>query len=484
MLKLLFLIFSLKRIIFIAVIITALSFAAFGQTTRSKTTRKSSSGNKAIGGSTKIAVRKTNSILQPVTPVADHHTHIWSENASALIREPLMPVVELPDDLKRLLQDKEKFGGRDKNPAALADLYTKDFLMLNPSAPAWLRGERALSYVTNSTTMARLLPTAYDIEGSAGYVAGYEAEIQGESTKYVSNFLYVVKKGPDAKWRISSEVFTTNPPAMPKELPVERLIAEMDAAGVKKAAVASVAFWFGRPIWKIDDEYAKVRAENDWLGSKVALYPDRLVGFCSFNPLKDYALEELDRCTKNPNFKGLKLHIGNSRVEVLNPEHIEKLRAVFRAANEKRFPILVHLRASGGGSNYRRPHAEAFLNQVLPVAPDIPIVIAHMAATGPGYDHDDVFEVYANAAEKRDPRMKNVYVDVASAAIQETPPETLELIAKRLRQFGLQRVLFGSDRSVDFGNEPPKTAWESFRRLPLTEKEFKTVAQNVAPYMR
>lgn len=453
MIKLLSLIFPLKRIIFIALIIIALSFAAFGQTNR-------------------------------ITPLADHHTHIWSENASALIREPLLPVVDLPADLKSLLQDKEKFGGRDKNPSALAELYTKDFLVLNPSAPAWIRGERALSYVTNSTNIARLLPTAFDVEGSAGYIAGYEAEIQGETTKYVSNFLYVIKKGSDGKWRISSEVFTTNPPAFPKALPVERLIAEMDDAGVKKAAVASVAFWFGRPIWKIENEYAKVRAENDWLAEKVALYPARLVGFCSFNPLKDYALEELDRCAKNPKFKGLKLHIGNSRVDVLNPEHIEKLRNVFRAANAKRFPILVHLRASGGGSNYRRPHGEAFLNQVLPVAPDIPIVIAHMAATGPGYDHDDVFEVYANAAEKRDPRMKNVYVDVASAAIQDTPPETLALIAKRLRQFGLQRVLFGSDRSVEFGNEPPKLAWESFRRLPLTEKEFRTVAENVAPYMR
>src|SRR5687768_67261 len=105
MIKLLFLIFPLKRIIFIAVIITALSFAAFSQTTRKKTARHSSSGNKAVGGNTKIAAQQSNSVLQPITPLADHHTHIWSENASALIREPLMPVVELPDDLKRLLQD-------------------------------------------------------------------------------------------------------------------------------------------------------------------------------------------------------------------------------------------------------------------------------------------------------------------------------------------------------------------------------------------
>jgi predicted TIM-barrel fold metal-dependent hydrolase len=167
---------------------------------------------------------------------------------------------------------------------------------------------------------------------------------------------------------------------------------------------------------------------------------------------------------------------------MLNPQHVEKLRAIFRAANERRFPILAHLWTSVG--NYGRPHAEAFLNQVLPAAPDVPVQIAHMAASGPDYHSDDAFEVYANAAANNDPRMKNVYVDVASMVTRNTPPKTLELVAKRLRQFGLQHVLFASDRSPGFGNESPKDAWESFNRLPLTEKDFRTVAENIAPYMR
>jgi predicted TIM-barrel fold metal-dependent hydrolase len=256
----------------------------------------------------------------------------------------------------------------------------------------------------------------------------------------------------------------------------------MDAAAVKRAAVLSVAYWFGNPRRKVEgDEYAKVRAENDWVAEQVARFPTRLVGFCSFNPLKDYALEELNRCTKNPNFKGLKLHFGNSLVDVLNPQHIEKLRAVFRAANEKRFPVLVHLWIVG---KYGREHSEAFLNQVLPVAPEIPIQIAHMAASGPNYHSDDAFEVYANAAAHNDPRMKNVWVDVASMVTRNTRPETLELVAKRLRQVGLRRVLFASDRVPGGSNDTPKDAWEAFRRLPLTEQEFRTVAENVAPYMR
>lgn len=462
-----------RAVVIAALVITASSLTALCQTTRN---------NLVDTESGEIAAQQ-----QQIVPLADHHTHIWSLTASTLVTEPLMPVVELPEELKRLLQDKERFGGRDKNPSALADLYTKDALVFNPSGtpsgPAWLRGERAINYVTNNIVVPRLLPTAFDVDGSLGYIAGYMADVQGASTEYVSNFLYVIKKGTDGKWRISSETFTLDGPLVPRELKVEKLIEEMDAAGVKRAAVLSVAFWFGNPRRKVvGDEYAKVRAENDWVAEKVARYPNRLVAFCSFNPIKDYALEELNRCTKNPNFKGLKLHIGNSRIDVLDPQQMEKLRTVFRAANEKRFPVIIHLWTSVG--NYGRAHAEAFLNQVLPVAPDIPIQIAHMAATGPGYSSDDAFEVYANAAEKNDPRMKNVYVDVASDVIASTPPETLELIAKRLRQFGLKRVLFASDRDPGFANETPKDAWKSFRRLPLTEKEFRIVAGNLAPYMR
>ena len=169
-------------------------------------------------------------------------------------------------------------------------------------------------------------------------------------------------------------------------------------------------------------------------------------------------------------------------VDVLNPQHVEKLRAVFRAANEKRIPILIHLWTSFG--NYGRAHAEVFLNQILPAAPDIPIQIAHMGASGPNYHSDEAFEVYAVAAEKKDPRMKNVYTDVASMVTRNTRAETIELVAKRLRQFGLNRVLFGSDYAPNGTNETPGVAWESFQRLPFTKAEFKTVAGNIAPYLQ
>jgi hypothetical protein len=89
----------------------------------------------------------------------------------------------------------------------------------------------------------------------------------------------------------------------------EDLVKLLDQAGIRRAVVLSVAYQFGNPNRpSVDDEYAKVRAENDWTSQEVACYPDRLRGFCGVNPLKDYAFEELARCAKDA-----QLHFGLKR---------------------------------------------------------------------------------------------------------------------------------------------------------------------------
>jgi predicted TIM-barrel fold metal-dependent hydrolase len=50
-------------------------------------------------------------------------------------------------------------------------------------------------------------------------------------------------------------------------------------------------------------------------------------------------------------------------------------------------------------------------------------------------------------------------------------------------RLGIDRILFGSDAATG-GNLPPRQAWAAFRQLPLTDAEFKKIAENVAPYMR
>ncbi len=266
------------------------------------------------------------------------------------------------------------------------------------------------------------------------------------------------------------------------------VLALLDSAGIRRALLLSTAYMYGSPARTIDDEYARVRAENDWTGTQAAQYPDRLRAFCSFNPLKEYALDELARCVRNPNLShGIKLHFGNSDVQLDDPAQVEQLRRVFRAANEHRMVIVVHLRASiSRQRQYGAAQARVFLEQLLPLVPDIPVQIAHLAGAGPGHDDppaDDAMAVLAEAVERVDPRTSNLWFDVATVVDLNISSANAALVARRIRQVGLERTLYGSDAAAG-DNLRPREGWAAFRRLPLKEDEFARIASNVAPYLR
>lgn len=272
----------------------------------------------------------------------------------------------------------------------------------------------------------------------------------------------------------------------PKGIDARFLIAQLDAAGIRRAVVLSVAYSFSNPNKPpVPDEYAHVKAENDWTSTQIAKYPGRLLGFCSVNPLRAYAIEEIGRCAKDPNLRtGLKLHFGNSDVNVDNPDQLAQVRRVFRAANEHGMAITVHMHAN---VDHHRPYGEKeariFLEQLLPEAPDVIVQIAHLAGSG-GYDDpavDQALSVFAEAIERKDPRMKNVYFDACGIAIPGMWEDKAGLIAKRIRQIGVSRVLYGSDAATP--DNFPKDALERWHRIPLTPGEFRTIESNVAPFL-
>jgi len=75
-----------------------------------------------------------------------------------------------------------------------------------------------------------------------------------------------------------------------------------------------------------------------------------------------------------------------------------------------------------------------------------------------------------------------VYFDASGVIGVGKPGDKLNLIATRIRQLGVERVLYGTDGALPPAYTP-KTAWEAFRRLPLTEREFRIIASNRAPYL-
>jgi predicted TIM-barrel fold metal-dependent hydrolase len=275
--------------------------------------------------------------------------------------------------------------------------------------------------------------------------------------------------------------------SLPHTFTARDLIALLDAAGVQRALVLSLAYQYGNPNKSaVRDEYAKVRAENDWTAQQVAQYPGRLRAFCGVDPLKEYALKEIARCAKDPYLHyGLKLHFGNSDVDLDQPQEVAQVRAVFKAADEHGMAIAVHLHSSVTRKrSYGATEARIFLNAVLPAAPHAPIQIAHLAGSG-GYDDpgvDEALALFIDAIAKHDPRMAHVYFDISGVAGLGHWQDKKDLITTRIRQVGVKRVLWGSDGAFGDGMTPQQ-ALDAFQALPLSKQEFQTIYGNLAPYM-
>lgn len=405
---------------------------------------------------------------RPLVPVADHHLHVLSPAAALHNSATPLPAVKVPEAVDALLRER---ANRWNDAAALAELYTAESLVLDPEDAAWMRGPKpGATYLSRQYISAyEITPVDFAADGNSARIAGYYTRGEGASRKYLAHVVLALTKNADGAWRIAMEAPTFKGPWTREQLTTDQLIAQLDEAGIAKGAVLSVAYWFRA-------DYAKVQAENDWMAAQVARHPERLVGFCGIHPLQDYAVAEIERCAAMPLVRGIKMQLGNSRVDLRNAEHVDKLRRVFRAANERKMAIVAHL---WNGPNYGRADAEVFLTRVLPEAPGVTVQIPHFAGGGPGYT-DEALAVFAEAIEAGDARTKNLWFDLATVADQQSVA-ALETLARRIRQVGIQRVVYGTDSSPP--NPPARRGWANFRAtVPLTEAELRTIATNVAPY--
>jgi predicted TIM-barrel fold metal-dependent hydrolase len=413
----------------------------------------------------------------PLTPYANHHMHLISPQAARLGAAGLPPETEAPPDIDRLLRAREAgWNSEDK----LAPLYADDAVVLDGGYHSWTRGHKDVvaGMAARFGRPYRMAPIEVTVDAASAVVGGFYKRGEGEAARAFGSFLLNLVKGPDGAWKIRTESDDFPAPRTLDANDADALVAQLDAAGMTRGAVLSVAYWYGSVhAPPVADELAKVRAENDWVAAQTARHPGRLVAFCSVNPLKDYAVAELERCAGELHVKGLKLHFGNSGVDMKDPADVARTRAVFAAANRLGLAIVAHLWTSDAG--YGRAEAQAFLTEVLPAAPDVPVQIAHFAGGGPGYT-DEALGVYAEAVARRDPRTRNLYFDVATVADGQSEA-VLKTFAARIRQIGPKRVLFGSD----LGPPNARESWAIFRTtVPLTDDEFAVIAANRAPYLK
>jgi predicted TIM-barrel fold metal-dependent hydrolase len=222
-----------------------------------------------------------------------------------------------------------------------------------------------------------------------------------------------------------------------------------------------------------EEEHGLVRGENDWVVQQVTRYPGQLVGFCGVNPLRDYAVREIQRC-KEIGLRGLKLHFSNPNTDLDfdNIQQLAQLKVVFSAADQARMPIIVHLRPRVGRS-YGAAQARSFIETVLPAARNVPVQIAHMAGYGAdpiqglvGYDRatDEALGAFIAALHSGQIKRHSLYFDFSGVLLPEASDETsrrnlgqrpanqqqqgfpdwIAHLESRIREIGIDQVLFGS----------------------------------------
>ena len=411
------------------------------------------------------------------TPRVDHHQHLLSPAGAALLNSAL-PAVAVPDEIRSLLEQRE---ANWNNRAALTHLYAEDSMVLTSEAPSWLRGrDAAADYLSiRFARPFRITPVIWRSDGDRASLAGYFTRGAGADVLHFGNVYFDFVKQPDGVWRIASELPTFPGPSQNEPIDAAALVAAMGSADIERSIVLSDAYYFDAPDQPLGTEsFDGMQAENDWTAEQVALFPERLVAFCSFNPLRDYALAELDRCASSGKFAGLKLHFDTSAVDLLNREHVAKVREVFAAANRHRLVLLVHI-GTRSDPPYGAPHARAFVDELVPAAPDVPVIIAHL--WGGAMWSDDAMAVYGDAVREG----HDLYFEISAAARAiARSEEAAEAIAKRIRAIGPAYFLFGSD-GPQLGGMQLQDLWPHFSdTFPLTPAELQTIANNVVPLPR
>lgn len=187
----------------------------------------------------------------------------------------------------------------------------------------------------------------------------------------------------------------------------ERLIAEMDAAGVSSACVFSSG---GR-----GSDYG---AETRLIASMAERLPDRIIPFARVHPYwgeeaRTQLLEAVEQ-----GVRGLKLHPFIDGAFRANDQRL--VHPLLDIAAEAGLVVLVH---SGWSWN----SAPGLIVDLAKSFPEVPIIVGHSGLYGPHYEA---------ALLGRD--VSNVYYDTAGLALPSSVRDVAEVV-------GSDRVLFGSD---------------------------------------
>jgi hypothetical protein len=106
------------------------------------------------------------------------------------------------------------------------------------------------------------------------------------------------------------------------------------------------------------------------------------------------------------------MHLTASGVDLRSDRDVAALAAVFRAANQARFALVIHLRTQR--MDYGASDIQRFIEDVLPAAGNMPVQISHAAGWG-GLDKATLsaLSAFADAIAANPQRFHHVWFDLS-----------------------------------------------------------------------
>lgn len=255
-------------------------------------------------------------------------------------------------------------------------------------------------------------------------------------------------------------------------------IRALDQGHVSKGVILSCAYLYGLPSLHLKPAHlaAMTRRENEFTAAQVALYPERLVGFLSVDPLADSAIDEIHHWRGSHQLIGLKLHFTASAVDIRSATERRQVANVIAAAAEENLPMVIHL----GGGRVGAADAELFIRDVLPSAGSSWVQIAHAGGGLPQQDGNNlaVLRTFANHIVQNDPATQRVLFDLSYVPAPDGTPQDTAAVLEQMRRIGIKRFLFGSDFNV----LTPLEEIKDIGKLGLTREELQTLQKNCAPW--
>jgi len=253
--------------------------------------------------------------------------------------------------------------------------------------------------------------------------------------------------------------------------------------GTKKMNLVSMAYLFGHPEFgKVENELETVKAENDYVLAAKKKSPKTIKAYCGVNPMKDYALAEVKRCHKKLKTDGIKLHFNANQVYLTEPEHLAKVKPIFKYIAKKKLPILLHF--DNSHPKFGEPDIKLFANEILADIKPAKIQIAHFGTSG-GFNEKTkrVIDAFIKQFETNSKMKKHkimfdisaVALDKDSEGVSKLTDEEFAELAVYARKLGVKRIIFGTDYPLYSAQEYVDILKT---RVKFSKAEMKTIMSN------